>query len=336
MHPIPLFRAAALRPLLDYVARTDGSAAELFGRRLRAFEDAEAVLPLATGGAAFEVAARAFDAPDLGLRVGEGIRLERIGELGRRLRTARTLGEALVTAVRSGTRCNTGQRYCLVERGEVVLLHRTFTRALVRGRQQVSDFVLAFTLNLVRLAAGATWRPAELHFEGPPPAHAERLAALGSGRVHFESPSSAIAIPRELLALPLPSAPASLARNPVNAALPSNAAASLRQAVEALARMGELESRAVAEAAGMSVRSLQRHLQRDGLKLAHLVAEARRHAAMRLLADDRLKVVEISAALGYTDSANFTRAFRRWAGLSPQEFRRARTVGAAAAAVLGA
>lgn len=35
----------------------------------------------------------------------------------------------------------------------------------------------------------------------------------------------------------------------------------------------------------------------------------------------RAAIVEISNELGYTDSANFTRAFRRWSGLSPQAFR---------------
>ena len=41
-----------------------------------------------------------------------------------------------------------------------------------------------------------------------------------------------------------------------------------------------------------------------------------------MLADPDVKVIEIAGALGYTDAGNFTRAFRSWTGLSPQEFRR--------------
>jgi AraC-like DNA-binding protein len=46
-------------------------------------------------------------------------------------------------------------------------------------------------------------------------------------------------------------------------------------------------------------------------------------AAVRMLDEPSMKIVEIAADLGYTDSANFTRAFRRWAGVPPQAFRRA-------------
>jgi AraC-like DNA-binding protein len=41
-----------------------------------------------------------------------------------------------------------------------------------------------------------------------------------------------------------------------------------------------------------------------------------------MLADPRVKVIDVSNELGYSDSANFTRAFRRWSGVAPQLFRR--------------
>ncbi|HET6303220.1 MAG TPA: helix-turn-helix domain-containing protein [Myxococcota bacterium] len=41
-----------------------------------------------------------------------------------------------------------------------------------------------------------------------------------------------------------------------------------------------------------------------------------------MLRDPGVKIIEISAQLGYRDSANFTRAFRRWTGVAPQVFRR--------------
>ena len=79
----------------------------------------------------------------------------------------------------------------------------------------------------------------------------------------------------------------------------------------------------MAEAAGTSARSLQRRLAASGLRFGRLVDEARFQAASRLLRDPSIRIVDVSAELGYTDAANFTRAFRRWAGVSPLSFRRA-------------
>ena len=73
----------------------------------------------------------------------------------------------------------------------------------------------------------------------------------------------------------------------------------------------------------MSVRSLQRRLHESELDFGRLVEEARLELARRMLGDSELKIVEVAAELGYTDSANFTRAFRRWTGVPPREFRRA-------------
>lgn len=79
---------------------------------------------------------------------------------------------------------------------------------------------------------------------------------------------------------------------------------------------------AAADAAGMSVRSFQRRLESAGLRFGELVQQSRFEAACRMLCEPGRKVVQVSAALGYTDSANFTRAFRRWAGVPPREFQR--------------
>jgi AraC-like DNA-binding protein len=325
MQPVPLFRGGALRPLLDYLERTDRDHAEaIFGDTRSPLRDARSVLPFALGGRAFALAARAFAAPDLGLRVGAATEIERIGGLGERLRTAGTLGAALHTAVSFGPRFNSGTRYWLIPHGDDVRLRIGFARELDAGRAQVADFVLMLALNLVRLAAGASWRPAQLDLEGPPPAHAEALAALAD-RVRFGQRFTGFLLPRHLLALPLPEPPPAL-RAPSEArgsTLPrADPLASLRSTVEVLLHLGRANVATAAEAAGTSVRTFQRRLAAAGVGFESLLAQARHRAACRMLAEPSVKVIEVSAALGYRDSANFSRAFRRWTGLSPRDFRR--------------
>jgi AraC-like DNA-binding protein len=98
--------------------------------------------------------------------------------------------------------------------------------------------------------------------------------------------------------------------------------ASVRQTIRCLLEVGKLNLGNVAEAADTSVRSLQRHLSTAGVDFLRLVDEARFQAASRLLRDPAIRIIDVSVALGYTDAANFTRAFRRWAGMSPMAYRR--------------
>ena len=81
----------------------------------------------------------------------------------------------------------------------------------------------------------------------------------------------------------------------------------------------------VREAAGelhLSVRTLHRRLQAAGLSYQSLVDDARRERAGELLLDRRIKLGDVAAALGYRDPANFSRAYKRWHGISPRSARR--------------
>ena len=86
----------------------------------------------------------------------------------------------------------------------------------------------------------------------------------------------------------------------------------------------------VAEAMGTSVRTLQRRLRATGLTYSEVLQRARRAAAQRMLKDRRAGIGEIARALGYSDPAHFTRAFQRWTGSTPRDFRARSPVAGAA------
>jgi len=68
-----------------------------------------------------------------------------------------------------------------------------------------------------------------------------------------------------------------------------------------------------------------RRLALEGDSYLRLVEQARFETAAQRLRDDRAKLIDIAYDLGYTDAANFTRAFRRWTGMGPRAFRRTQT-----------
>jgi AraC-like DNA-binding protein len=104
-------------------------------------------------------------------------------------------------------------------------------------------------------------------------------------------------------------------------------AGSLRQVIGSLLPSGNPALAAAAEAGGLSDRTLQRRLNASGHTYSELLEDARRQAALRLLRDKDIKILDIALELGYSDPANFTRAFRRWTGASPRAARRGGSAG---------
>lgn len=108
----------------------------------------------------------------------------------------------------------------------------------------------------------------------------------------------------------------------VEAGTPHEFAESVRQAIETLS-CGESYPTLPETAAFLrtSLRTLQRRLAAAGVSHDVLVADARFATAAAVLEATNRKILDLALDLGYSDHANFTRAFRRWAGCSPQQYR---------------
>lgn len=104
--------------------------------------------------------------------------------------------------------------------------------------------------------------------------------------------------------------------------LPDNLAGLLQLQIESMLSRHPLQVGAVAETLGMNTRSLQRSLAKQGLTYSRLLSEARMDKASIWLENTAKPIAEIASDLGYQDASNFTRAFRRQVGISPQLFRK--------------
>jgi len=85
---------------------------------------------------------------------------------------------------------------------------------------------------------------------------------------------------------------------------------------------GQLQSlKGVAAALRLSARTLRRHLEQEGVTFSELIDEERKRRGLLLLRSRELSIQQIADSLGYSDVANFTRAFRRWTGKTPTAYR---------------
>ena len=77
----------------------------------------------------------------------------------------------------------------------------------------------------------------------------------------------------------------------------------------------------VAEMAGVSTRTLQRRLMMSGTSYSRILQEARFELARAHLSDPCLKVTDVAMIAGYESPQHFARAFRRFTGVTPSEYR---------------
>lgn len=89
----------------------------------------------------------------------------------------------------------------------------------------------------------------------------------------------------------------------------------------ALPKGGAVTER-IAAVMHMSGRTLQRRLKDHRTSFEDVVDEVRKAQAMSLLHDEKLSLGEVAFLLGYADQATFSRAFKRWTGNAPGEYRR--------------
>ena len=94
----------------------------------------------------------------------------------------------------------------------------------------------------------------------------------------------------------------------------------VEQAIEPLLGAGEVSIDKVASTLGMSRQTLYRRLKAEGVTFEEILDAKRRSLAIRYLGLHRLSVKAVAYKLGFSEPAAFSRAFKRWTGVSPSEF----------------
>ncbi len=70
----------------------------------------------------------------------------------------------------------------------------------------------------------------------------------------------------------------------------------------------------------MTPRSIGRKLQEEGTSLRKIKESLRREHAIRLLTTENLSIADVSEKVGFSETASFCRAFKRWTGQSPSNW----------------
>ena len=190
------------------------------------------------------------------------------------------------------------------------------------------DAALATIVAMCRASYGQHLNPLRVTMQRPPPPDRGAYAQLFRAPLEFSAPENALYFKRQALITPLPTANAELARandKVVTDYLARFERGSIRRQVE-LKLLEQLSSghasqQSVAKVLNLSPRSLQRRLREEGTSYKELLEQTRRDLAARYAKESHLSLGEITFLLGFSEPANFARAFKRWYGVTPTEYR---------------
>ncbi len=211
----------------------------------------------------------------------------------------------------------------------LVRLEYQITAASIIDRRQDAELSLGMFRNLIRECCGAHWGPEEVHFEHPKPAMAKDHETAFDAPVYFSQPTNALLFRPEILDRPMPSSDLRLlavmqtcleqmsadrpAKHPLTDRVCTTIRAKLVDGCPTLEQVaGHLRSPAAA---------ICRELHDAGTTYTEVVESVRRDLAMSYVRQRRLPFSDIAILLGYSELSAFSRAFRRWTGASPREWR---------------
>lgn len=337
----PFIHAGVVAPFAEFIAANGGIIEPPFSRAGVPVELADAkdqIIPTADYLSLLEQGAQELRDEHFGSALGESLTLRQLGSFGRLVAAASTLGAAIDTANALIPHYSSAAHSWLDVEGNKVYWRyrlewqsRTIGDTYRDGRRFDGELALTLFRDLIRLAAGCAWQPLEMHLDQETVRHALDLQSRFGVPCRRRSGSYALVFSRDLLALPMTYSRRLTERDRkahlerLTALDPGDSFVALMKAIiRAQLHGGYPEIATVARASRLSVRTLQRRLAQEDLTFSRLVTAVRQQAACELLADPDLEQIEVSLSLGYSDAANFSRAFKKWTGKTPGAYRQAR------------
>lgn len=286
-----------------------------------ATEDFSRYVAYAEAAAVLGQAARAFDCPGFGLRLGSLQGVDSLGPLGVSLRNARTVGDAVGNVCRYLGRIAPADRATISDAGSTAtytystILHDDFDRRQMVEKNQT------IALGAFRLVAGEDFTPTRVSFQherlAPPECYRETFGcpvSFGRERNEIQFPSAYLqrdVAVRDDAALDL--AEQYFGRLHAGVSLVEH----IREVTRRSLLSGDVGLRQVAQAVSLHERTLQRELAASGTAFETILDDVRKSLAWELAATG-VQAAQIARTLGYAEQSGFTRACRRWFGATPR------------------
>jgi AraC-like DNA-binding protein len=193
-----------------------------------------------------------------------------------------------------------------------------------------NDAALATTMSMCRLNYIKELAPVSVTITRPQPSCSPKFFEYFRCPVLFEAPTYSLTLPIEAVDKTLPGSNPQLAELNDQVMIDylaeldhDNITHKVKAVIIDQLPSSKVTDETVARKLYMSSRKLQRQLQSAGTTFNTLLNEIRQDLAKKYLREQHNNITEIGFLLGFSESRAFSRAFKRWLGVTPSEYRKA-------------
>ncbi len=318
-------RVSALGPISEFVETQGGSIERIFNNvdlPLSLLQNPDLPLPLREQFKVLSQAGHEIGNPFFGATLGRHVDISELGAFGSWITSAPTLASGIE---RSGRGLNRYLQTKTVLRLEILQTKARWSIQFLDsgrdGRFQNELLAIGYLIDLVRKFVGHSWSPSLIRSTCNGVAQAKDLEKIFKAPVMHDIPVSSIEFDLSLLSM--------TGRRKIDSDFSSEPPiphiSGYQYEVAALTAIALLEGYPkidwVASKLEISRRCLQRSLDAEGCNFSKLLEGLLKDRAITLLRSTNQGLTDIALQLGYSNSGHFSRAFRRWTGISPSEYR---------------
>lgn len=267
--------------------------------------------------------------PGFAVRIGQAMEIEDYGVLGLSWRTCSYAGEIFERSERYFKLLSDTYVFKLVEQESYtdILLQREAYRP---GVAFSNEATLSASVVVLQAMTDTKIRPLKVFFKHKAPPNLEHHHRAFQGEVEFEAAHYGIRYLNSDLAIPTAKADANIHNFLLQRVAEEQegvqiSTSQLQEEVEELIRnalpSGIPSLSRISQQIGMSDRTLSRRLKETGFSFRELVQKTQSQLAQQLLLDPELHISQIAFSTGFSEQSAFNRAFKKWTGQAPSEYR---------------
>jgi AraC-like DNA-binding protein len=268
--------------------------------------------------------------PEIGLILGQRADFESVGIVFQLAINCKTVRESLVLAVRYSNLANEAYKAGLKEGEDFAEWSRQYINSEYIGCIPLMEFESCQRLRILKSVIGEEFRPVRIEFQHSPPDYVHKYHQVFQAPLLFNQERSTIVFRKEYLDMPNPNpqpyVKGVLARHAdiLEREIEKNKLFQdkVRKIVLRRVESGSVNLEMIAKELNVSSRSIYRKLRSENISYKDLLSEVRKQLALDYLKEASLSINDISFKLGFSESSAFHRAFKRWFGAKPGQYRR--------------